>query len=147
MKRNDLRVEELSLRYVQDVLLLEQSLPGSGDEESIKNTISDEFLKYYVLLDGENVIGFLEGKIILGEAELYDICIKSEQQGKGYANFLMEFFLEKTVKCGCNTIFLEVNTMNYKAISLYHKFGFVEYGIRKNYYGNSDAILMKKVLN
>ena len=47
---------------------------------------------------------------------------------------------------GCDTILLEVNTMNYKAISLYEKYGFKEYGTRKNYYGNSDAILMKKEL-
>ena len=38
--------------------------------------------------------------------------------------------------------------MNYcdKAVeffSLYKKFGFVEYGIRKKYYGENDAVLMK----
>ena len=43
----------------------------------------------------------------------------------------------------CETIFLEVNSINYKAISLYEKYGFKSYLIRKNYYGENDAVLMK----
>ena len=43
----------------------------------------------------------------------------------------------------CATIFLEVNSINSKAISLYKKYGFVSYSTRKNYYGENDAILMK----
>ena len=55
----------------------------------------------------------------------------------------MNFYLELAKRKGCDTILLEVNSMNNKAINLYKKFGFVAYGERKNYYGENDAILMK----
>ena len=41
------------------------------------------------------------------------------------------------------TIILEVSSTNTAAISLYKKSDFKEVGIRKNYYKNSDAIIMK----
>ena len=56
----------------------------------------------------------------------------------------MDFYLSFSKEKGSDTIFLEVNSINMKAISLYKKYGFCEYGRRKNYYGNQeDAILMK----
>ena len=146
MESERLIIKPLEEKYVQDVCALERSLLGSGDEQAILKTISDKFLKYYVLTKDAEVVGFLEGKIVVEEAELYDICISKSEQGKGYSKMLMEYFVGRAMVAGCNTIFLEVNTMNYKAISLYRKFGFVDYGTRKNYYGDSDAVLMKKEL-
>ena len=55
----------------------------------------------------------------------------------------MNHFIELCKEQGCDTIFLEVNSINQKAINLYHKFGFVAYSKRQNYYGENDAILMK----
>ena len=69
-----------------------------------------------------------------------------DYQRCGYSNVLMEHLIAYCRDNNVSTIFLEVNRNNSKAISLYHKFGFVEYSVRKNYYGDNDAILMKKVL-
>ena len=55
----------------------------------------------------------------------------------------MDYLFDICKQRNCNTIFLEVNTINYKAINLYNKYGFKQYSLRKNYYGNNDAILMK----
>ena len=87
MEESKIVVEPLKDEFVQEVYDLERSLLGSGDIDAIKNTIGDEFLEYYVLHDGDKVLGFLEGKIILNEAEIYDICIREDEQGKGYSKF------------------------------------------------------------
>jgi ribosomal-protein-alanine N-acetyltransferase len=55
----------------------------------------------------------------------------------------MNYFIDFCKRKNVCTIFLEVNTINSKAISLYEKFGFARYGIRKKYYGENDAVLMK----
>ena len=75
--------------------------------------------------------------------ELYDIVVSKENQGKGYSKILMDYMISLAKENNVETILLEVNSINNKAINLYQKYGFKEYSIRKNYYGDSDAILMK----
>ena len=143
---NNLVIGEMTESQAKEIYELENELLGNADLDSILKTINNDVLKYYVLTIDGNVIGFLQGQCIPPEAEIYDIAIKKDYQGNGYSKFLLDYYITSVKNNGCNTIFLEVNKINYKAINLYSKFGFAEYSIRKNYYGNSDAILMKKEL-
>ena len=60
---------------------------------------------------------------------------------------MMKYMLDYLKQKQCDTIFLEVNKMNVKAIKLYEKFGFQHSYRRENYYGkNRNAIVMKKML-
>lgn len=144
---NNILVQKLTQNQVHDVAKIESELIGKVDEEKIKDTISNDKLSYYVMMMGEDVIGFFECLLIAPEAELYDIAIKKDCQGKGYSKILMNYFINLCVENGCETIFLEVNSINSVAQNLYASFGFESYSVRKNYYGENDAILMKKKLN
>ena len=128
---------------VLEVYEIEQSLLGNTSVKSISETLESNTLSYYVLKNGAEVLGFLEISIISPECELYDIAIKKEYQGKHLSNLLMDKLISICKENLCETIFLEVNSINYRAISLYEKYGFKSYSIRKNYYGENDAILMK----
>ena len=141
-----MEIKLLDENFIDKVMALESEMFGSANINEISNTLSSDVIKYYVLIDGDNLIGFLQGKIIFPEAEIYDIAIKVSEQGKGYSKLLMDYFISQSKSSGCETIFLEVNKMNNKALSLYESYKFYKYGERKNYYGNSDAILMKKDL-
>lgn len=136
-------VKKLTHEYVDDVLLIEKELLGTGSKEDIEKTISSDVLDYYLLFLNEEVIGFFEVSNVAGESELFDIAIKKEFQGRGYSKVLMEQLLKVCKEKNSRTIFLEVNKINLRAIKLYEKFGFKEYAIRKNYYGENDAVLMK----
>ena len=46
-----------------------------------------------------------------------------------------------------DSIMLEVRDSNEAAIKLYEKCGFEEINRRKKYYGDEDAIIMKKVIS
>ena len=139
----DLKIQKLTEEFAYDVFLIEKDLLGSASYENIKKTLSSETLEYFLLFDNDCLIGFFEMSVIAPEAELFDIAVKKEYQGQGYANVLMQEFLNQVRLKKCDTVFLEVNKINYKAIGLYEKFGFVQYDIRKNYYGENDAVLMK----
>lgn len=139
----EVKVVPLEEKYITDCLNIENSLLSPTSYDKILSTISDDFVHYYVLIKNDKVIGFFECKIISPEAELYDIAIVKSEQGKGYSKILMNYFISLCKDLKCDTIFLEVNSMNYKAIDLYEKYGFTSYMIRKNYYGDNDAILMK----
>ena len=128
---------------VSHVFEIENELLGSASYPKIFDTISNEKLNYYVLKNEQEVIGFIEILIISPECELYDIAVKKEFQGRGYSKILMDNLLKIAKENSVATIFLEVNSINYKAINLYKKYGFNEYSVRKNYYGENDAILMK----
>ncbi|MDD3923081.1 MAG: ribosomal protein S18-alanine N-acetyltransferase [Endomicrobiaceae bacterium] len=93
-----------------------------------------------------NIIGFIIYRIILDEAEILNIVVDTPFRGKHFGKELLNNaitdFLNKNIK----NIFLEVRKSNLVAINLYKEYGFNEYSIRKNYYNNEDAILMKKTL-
>ena len=137
------KIVALEKKYVEDVFLLEKTFFDLKNSSVIEDSLDSKTLDYYVLLDGENVIGFYECSIVLDEAELFDIAVMVEYQGKKLASKLMEHLIENCKEKKVRTIFLEVNINNIKAIKLYEKYGFKEYSRRKNYYGDSDAILMK----
>lgn len=138
-----IKIEKLNLSDVENVFEIEKTFFDVTEKNSILGALKSDTLYYFVLKNENEVVGFLECSIVLDEAELYEIAIKSEFQGKGFSNYLMHFFIDFCKDKNVKTIFLEVNTINSKAISLYKKFGFKEYSVRKNYYGNSDAILMR----
>lgn len=142
----NLSIEKMTENQVVQVFEIERDLLGTSNIDVIKQTLNSETLNYYVLKKDNEIIGFLEISIISPECELYDIAIKKEFQGNHYSDVLMNFLIEKGKAEKVETIFLEVNSINNKAISLYKKFGFYAYTIRKNYYGKNDAILMKKDL-
>lgn len=140
----DIKIVPLEEKYISAVAKIESELIKKVSKESLENTLHSNTNFYLVMLKNDKVIGFLEYSLILPESELYEIAIAADWQGNDYSKVLLNYYITTIKNCGCDTIFLEVNIINKKAISLYKKFGFSECGIRKNYYGkNEDAILMK----
>lgn len=138
-----LEVKKLEQKHALDVFEIEKSLIGNCTLQSILNTINSKTNSYFVLEEDKKVVGFFECSIIPPEAELFDIAIKPSYQGRGYSKILMNYFFELCKSKRVETIFLEVNNMNSIAQNLYKKFGFEQYSVRKNYYGDNDAILMR----
>ena len=139
-----IKIEKLKRENIENVFKIEKTFFDVENIKSIESSFDSKTLEYFVLFLDEKVVGFLECSIVLDEAELYEIAVKKDFQGKGLSKNLMEFFLEYLKQRNVRTVFLELNKINSKAISLYQKYGFETYGNRKNYYGDNDAILMKK---
>ena len=96
----------------------------------------------------------LEGKIAgycgmiecLGEAEITNVAVKEECRNKGIAYAMLKELLKRGQEQGTDAFTLEVRQSNMAAISLYKKLGFIECGIRKNFYEKpvENAIIMWK---
>jgi ribosomal-protein-alanine N-acetyltransferase len=140
------RIEKLTKEMVENVFEIEKAFFDVTTNQTILDSFDSDNLFYFVLFLDDEVVGFLEGSIVLDEAELFEIAIKENFQGKKYSLKLMDYFLSYCKEKNVETIFLEVNTINSKAISLYEKYGFEKYFVRKKYYGDNDAILMKLYL-
>ena len=100
---------------------------------------------YTAIKDGR-LVGYILGKIIDPEGEIYRIAIMPEfrQQGIGYR--LLDYAVKTERGHGLECLFLEVRSRNIPAIALYRAYGFKKIGVRKGYYKNpdDDAVVMLK---
>lgn len=95
---------------------------------------------------GDKIYGYGIVAIKAGEAHVLNICVHPDYQHQGCGRYILHHLLKISSKRGANTVFLEVRPSNYRALCLYHKFGFNEVGTRKGYYpahkGREDALLL-----
>lgn len=104
---------------------------------------SDTGMCFSVLEDGK-VIGYLIGRIIAPEGEIYRIAVHPDKRCRGIGYRLLSFATKTERGRGLETVYLEVRSKNSPAIFLYSSFGFEKIGERKGYYKNpdDDAVLM-----
>jgi len=97
---------------------------------------------------GRELAGFICCSVVLDECSIMNIAIANRYQGRGFGRFLIQNMIDRMSGMGVSHIFLDVRVSNASARALYQKTGFVEIGLRKNYYSNpdEDAIVMAKSL-
>jgi ribosomal-protein-alanine N-acetyltransferase len=118
-----------------------------------RGNFSDALASGYVCklaeLDG-GMIGYAVLMPGVDEAELLDIGIAAPYQRRGYGRAMLALLLEAAAGLGKQRMVLEVRASNAAAIALYRSQGFVQIGLRRDYYpvqnGREDAILMGREL-
>lgn len=109
--------------------------------------VGNQFSLYLVLEDQDQVIGFLVLMDIAGEIHINNIAVKEAYRRQGLGERLLTYGMNSYNKEDLFGYTLEVREDNVQAIGLYEKLGFVEVGMRKNYYkNNKNAIIMWKFL-
>ena len=86
-----------------------------------------------------SIAGFMVWRIIApGEAEILNLAVAPKFRRRGAASMLIQAL-------PASTCFLEVRESNFAARSLYRKVGFVEAGIRVDYYSSpvESAIVLR----
>ena len=137
-------IREMDLTDVSHISGIEQQVTPHPWRES---QFIDSHAKHscLVLEQGSCVVGYAIFHIIVGEAEILNIAISPDHQGRGYGRQLLDHMVG-VVSNQAERFFLEVRVSNNKAIQLYENTGFVEVCLRRNYYqtakGPEDAMLM-----
>lgn len=95
--------------------------------------------------DGE-LAGYCGLLQVLDEGEITNVAVKKCFRGQKIASMLMAELLKKGSDRGITFFVLEVRKSNKYAIRLYEKAGFLQAGIRKNFYEKpiEDAVIMCK---
>lgn len=109
-------------------------------EEVRKEFENNPYAKFLVLVENNQVIGYLYYSDIYERAEINQFEIQKEYRNQGKGNLLLQEFLKRTDK----DITLEVREDNNPAIHIYEKNGFQKKAIRKGYYQGKDGLLMEK---
>lgn len=115
--------------------------------------IASCFGRFYLcfgIYHNQQLLGYVILFQLFEQATIIDICIEPENLGMGLGKRLMQHAINQMKQTEAEMMLLEVRQSNERAIALYQHLGFVNSGIRKNYYkttdGNEDAILMNLLL-
>ena len=137
------RLSEENSAAVAEIEKLCFSTPWS--EATISSEIKSGFSDFFGAFSEEKLAGYIGGRTIAGETEVFNVAVSPEFRRKGIAKALIEKFVETVREKETQVIFLEVRASNLPAIALYEKNGFVFCGIRKDYYSDpkENALLMR----
>ena len=107
----------------------------------------DELLKskydfiygYYI---DDNLVGFIHINKLYENMDIVNIVVSKEYRNKGIGTKLLNYTVDNYKDI--NNIMLEVRESNNTAIDFYKKNNFKIINVRKKYYGNEDALIMKR---
>jgi ribosomal-protein-alanine N-acetyltransferase len=142
------RIMPLQLEHIDGVLEVDRlsfSIPwsrASFENEAVQN----DFARYVVAVSGGKIIGYGGVWIIAGEGQITNIAVHPDFRGMGTASKILEALIEICRHEAVSDMTLEVRVSNTPAIELYQKYGFVEEGVRKQFYADNkeDALIMWK---
>ena len=139
-------IREMGYRDVQDIVAIEGSTYSFPWTETI---FRDCLLAGYVSVVLEHA-GQTQGYAIMSlaavEAHLLNLCVAERLRRRGFGRRLLQHLLGQAQSAGAQQIYLEVRPTNHAALRLYRKAGFVELGIRQNYYRSLASREDAKVL-
>ena len=129
-------------RFIEIGLLVNDDFSKLFDLEFIINSESEDVFGYY---EDAKLVGFIHVLKTFECLEIINVVVDNEYRNKGIASKLIQYVVD--YYDDLEYILLEVNEHNDKAINLYNKLNFKIINIRKKYYGNDDALIMRKEVN
>lgn len=113
---------------------------------SISSELSNPLSLWIVAVDGDCVVGYVGSQTVLDGADMMNLAVLPQYRKQGVGRTLVNQLVDQLQKRGAISLALEVRQSNTPAISLYKKLGFVQVGLRPNYYRNpkENALILRK---
>ncbi len=120
--------------------------PDPWSYKSITSAICQSGAMCYVAINDGELIGYILGRLIAPEGEIYRIAVMPKHRKRGVGYRLLDYAHKTERGRGLECLFLEVRSQNFPAIALYRAYGFTKIGERKGYYKDpdDDAVIMLK---
>ncbi len=141
-------VERMNESYVAAVAALEKlCFADPWSENSIASELNNPLALWLVAVEDGVVCGYIGSQSVMGESDMMNVAVHPDHRRKGVGEMLVLALCDALSKEN-TSLALEVRASNGPAIALYEKLGFVQVGLRKNYYRNpkEDALILKKAL-
>lgn len=104
--------------------------------------------RHYVVAHEEGdpaaVVGYAGLRAVPPQGDVQTIAVAVGHWGRGIGSTLLTELITRAAERGVTDLFLEVRSDNPRAQELYRRFGFTEIGIRRRYYTDADAIVMRR---
>jgi [ribosomal protein S18]-alanine N-acetyltransferase len=143
---------EINQSTVSHMVVLEQTSPPPADalpKTGIRRFIDRLFMRNGQSHSNQIIVGYGGLWKIADEAHISTIAIHPNYRGYGYGEILLAGMYQKAIMLRADYMVLEVRVSNYVAQALYHKYGFTEFDVKKNYYRSNkeDAYDMRVTFN
>ena len=143
----NLEIVEATREDIPDILVLEAQNDEwdlNWSEIATRQSFDNPNFRCFLAKSGGEVKGMMSIMMLPDEAEILRVNVLNSARLNGVATSLFDWLKHHLREAGCKAIFLEVNSQNYPAISLYRKQGFTEISRREDYYADhQDAIIMR----
>jgi len=105
--------------------------------------LESSYSRVQLLFRGEQLAGYICFWVVAGEMQILNVATAPPFRRQGVARRLLEYAFNLAREGMADSAFLEVRLGNHGAIALYRAFGFVDAGVRPEYYSDGeDALLM-----
>ena len=138
-----MKIQKLTPDYVSAVAAIEKRcFSNPWSETAVNAELENHCSEIYIALVDGTAAGYTNIYTVLDEMDIVRVAVLPEYRRQGIAAEILKTVLAE--KQG--TFYLDVRESNHPAISLYKSLGFVDTGVRKNYYTNptENAILMMR---
>ena len=138
---------QMNAAHVPQVAELERiCFADPWSEKSVASELDNKWALWLVALDGDTVVGYIGSQTAVDETDVMNVAVHPDHRRQGIAEALIEKLVQELKARGSHALMLEVRASNAPAISLYEKLGFLQVGLRKNYYRNpkEDALILRK---
>ena len=144
----EIEIEKMTpadLDRVMEIETLSYRTPWSR-RAFLSELTENSYAHYFVARHRGKIVGYVGMWVILEEAHITNIAVDPAYRRQKVAWRLLEDMFRRAKELGATRMTLEVRVSNVNAQDLYRKLGFVDRGIRKGYYTdtNEDAIIMWK---
>ncbi len=138
-------IRDMKEEDLDQVLNIEQetfSDPWSYDD--FASSFRDENNRYLVAEVDGIIAGYCGYWGIAGEGNIYNVAVKKEFRRQKLGLFMLSSLISQAKGRGITALTLEVRQSNEAARRLYQQLGFVDAGIRRDFYTkpNEDAVIM-----
>jgi ribosomal-protein-alanine N-acetyltransferase len=134
-------MQETDIKEIAD--LEKECFSEPWSETSLREELTNETARFYVLRDNEKLLGYIGSNNICNEVYITNVAVNTDCRGKGYGKILVNHLIRQSEIENAFFITLEVRKSNENAIKLYEKCGFRLIGERKNFYSKptEDALI------
>lgn len=140
-------VREMLAEDLDQVMEIEKDLFSvPWTKEGFFTFLLRENAMFLVAEEKGEILGYCGILMVLDEGDITNVAVRRDRQKEGIGRFLMESMLRLVSELGISVIHLEVRAGNQSAVRLYQRCGFIQDGLRKNYYTDpvEDAVLMSR---
>lgn len=142
-----MNIVPMNEHHVPQIALLEQEcFADPWSQQSIASELHNPLSLWLVAQEGQTLLGYVGSQTCLDETDMMNIAVSPASRRQGVARALIEALVSALRERGSKQLTLEVRASNGPARQLYESLGFLQVGLRKNYYRNpkEDALILRK---
>ena len=142
-----MNIVPMNEHHVPQIALLEREcFADPWSQQSIALELHNPLSLWLVAQQGQTLLGYVGSQTCLDETDMMNIAVSPAFRRQGVARALIEALVSALRQRGSRQLTLEVRASNGPARQLYESLGFLQVGLRKNYYRNpkEDALILRK---